>query len=572
MQASDVPSFHGQTAARLLDTRLGLATVDAQFAGIGPIAAGETVSVTVLGRGGVPSSGVGAVALNVTVTNPTGAGFLSVYPSGVPRPYASNVNFGVGQTIANMALVPVSADGQVVLFNSGGSTDVVIDVLGWFPSGSSFTGLTPARVLESRSGLPTVDGFLSGVGALGARAIANVGILGRGGVPLSGVSAVVLNVTVTEPTSAGYLAVFPAGGTLPATSNLNFAVGQTVANMVVVPVDANGLVSILNASGGTAEVVADVLGWLPIGASFSGLTPSRLMDSRVAHLTTDGRFGGGGALGPGNTFNLVIAGRAGMPTGDLGAVALNVTVTNPTSAGFVTIFPQGAARPLASNLNVVAGQTIANMVIVPVGHSGQVSIFNSAGNSDVIVDVLGWFPNPTIPATSYGVDLVLKSDGIGTALFGDPAEPSMTLFASVLGAPAFDSVEFHPYRGPPYLRYACFTNGPCVTFEGYTSSTLIFTGWSAFGSGERLLDANGLAIGARGSDFPGAITVIGTIYPGTLPCSPALPGQTASGIHLALTFHGTVPASVSSFTPAQHEVTIETMSAGAPLYGGRICV
>lgn len=170
--------------------------------------------------------------------------------------------------------------------------------------------------------------------------------------------------------------------------------------------NADGQVSIFNGSGGTVDVIADVLGWFPTGISSSGIPPARLMDSRVGQTTVDGQFGGGGPIRQATTYNLVIAGRGGVPTADLGAVALNVTVTNPTAGGFLTIYPQGAARPLASNVNFAVGQTIPNMVIVPVGGGGQISIFNSAGDSDVIVDVLGWFPNPTTPATTYGNDLV----------------------------------------------------------------------------------------------------------------------------------------------------------------------
>jgi hypothetical protein len=83
-----------------------------------------------------------------------------------------------------------------------------------------------------------------------------------------------------------------------------------------------------------------------------------------------------------------------MPAANVGAVALNVTVTAPTTAGYLTVYPTGASRPTASNLNFSAGQTIANMVIVPIGADGRITIFNSQGNSDILVDVLGWFPRP----------------------------------------------------------------------------------------------------------------------------------------------------------------------------------
>ena len=116
--AIDLATFHGQTPARLLDTRPGSPTIDGAGAGGGAIASLGTVNATVIGRGGVPATGVGAVALNVTVTGAAVAGFLTVYPNAVGRPTASNLNFTAGQTIPNMVVVPVGAAGQVTLFKA----------------------------------------------------------------------------------------------------------------------------------------------------------------------------------------------------------------------------------------------------------------------------------------------------------------------------------------------------------------------------------------------------------------------------------------------------------------------
>jgi hypothetical protein len=85
-------------------------------------------------------------------------------------------------------------------------------------------------------------------------------VTGRGGVSATGVSAVVLNVTVTEPASGGWLAAWPAGEALPLVSNLNYVAGQTVPNIVVVKVGAGGKVNFYS-SGGPVHVIADVAGW-----------------------------------------------------------------------------------------------------------------------------------------------------------------------------------------------------------------------------------------------------------------------------------------------------------------------
>lgn len=359
----------------------------------GPLGAGAVFSLPVLGRGGAPASGVGSVALNVTVTGPSATSFVTVWPTGQPRPNASNLNFVAGQTVPNMAIVPVGAGGQISIFNESGSTDVLIDVLGWFPTGASFTGLTPARLLDSR--IPsggTVDGSFDALGQLAGGTVFNLPVSGRGDVPAAGAGSVALNVTVVRPSATSFLSVWPAGQPRPNASNLNFVAGRTVPNMVIVPIGAGGQISLFHESGST-DVLVDVLGWFPTGPSFTGLTPGRLLDTRVpSGGTADGAFSGIGQLAGGTVFNLPVAGRSGVPASGAGSVALNVTVARPSQAGFLTVWPKGQVRPNASNLNFTAGQTVPNMVIVPIGADGQISIINESGSTDVLVDVLGWFP------------------------------------------------------------------------------------------------------------------------------------------------------------------------------------
>jgi Tol biopolymer transport system component len=295
-------SFVGLVPARLLETRVGvgLSTVDGQFQGVGVVGGGATLNLPVLSRGGVPAAGVGAVALNVTVTEPTAGSYVTVFPTGEPRPTASNLNMVVGQTVSNMVVVPVGAGGQISLFNLSGQTHVVVDVLGWFPSGASFGGLTPARLLETRvgAGMVTVDGQQQGVGALNADRTLDLPVLGRGGVPATGVGAVALNVTATEPTMGSFLTVFPAGALRPTASNLNMAIGTTVSNMVIVPVGVNGRVSIYNLAG-TTQIVVDVLGWFPTAdviATTTTTSPPPTPFTRLVNAGTNG-IATGGATG-----------------------------------------------------------------------------------------------------------------------------------------------------------------------------------------------------------------------------------------------------------------------------------
>jgi hypothetical protein len=174
----------------------------------------------------------------------------------------------------------VGAGGQISIYNNTGSADVIVDVLGWFPTVNSYTGLTPARLMDTRPAAPTIDGLFAATGPIGPRGTSNLTVVNRGGVPPTGVGAVALNVTATNPTSNSYLTVWPTGKDQPLASNLNFGVGQTVPNMVIVPVGAGGQISLYNNTG-TVDVIVDVLGWFPTGASYTGLTPARQMDTRI---------------------------------------------------------------------------------------------------------------------------------------------------------------------------------------------------------------------------------------------------------------------------------------------------
>ena len=381
--------FHALAPSRVLDTRSG-----SNVALAGPFTAGQTRSLDVTGAGGVPATGASAVVLNVTVTGGTAPSFITAWPGGQARPLASNLNFGAGQTVANLVVTTVGPDGTVNLYNNSGTVNVVADVVGWFDTngnGDRYSALTPSRILDTRDGTGGTGPAGTAVPLAGGES-RNLTVIGRGGVPTSA-TAVVLNVTATGGTAASYLTAYPAGQTAPLASNLNFLAGQTVPNLVVVPVGANGQISIFN-NAGTTNVIADVVGFFapaPPSASnggFVGMVPSRILDTR------DGTGAPRAKLGPGQSLSFKVTGVGGLdgvPSTGVSAVVLNITVTGPTAPAFLTVWPTGVPMPTASNLNFVAGQTVPNLVMARVGSDGTVSVFNNAGSVDVIADVVGWY-------------------------------------------------------------------------------------------------------------------------------------------------------------------------------------
>jgi hypothetical protein len=238
---------------RLLDTRKAI--------GIGtkaPISDG-TVNLAVAGQGGVPA-GATAVVLNLTATGATGSGYLEAYPEGGAAPTASNLDWlKSDSTVADLAVVPLGADGHVSI-KVAGKSQVIADVFGYFSTGTSggrLTTVPPTRILDTRSAVGVAT--RTPIPAGHTIALQVTGPLS--GIP-SGVKAVVLNVTVVDGTSLGYLTAWADGSTMPPSSNLDWAPGQVVPNQVVVPVGADGKVDLyVGGSTGSAAVIADVFGY-----------------------------------------------------------------------------------------------------------------------------------------------------------------------------------------------------------------------------------------------------------------------------------------------------------------------
>ncbi len=265
----------------------------------------------------------------------------------------------------------------------GGCTQTYTDALYAFtvlacppgspPAGGQYHPLpSPTRILDTRSGA-----------ALTSQEARRVQVAGNGGIPATGISAAILNVTATDTTAASYLTLYPGGATRPTASNLNWAPHRTVANLVEVALAPDGTVNLFNAAG-SADVVIDAQGWVQsvtstaaYGSYLNPMPPFRVLDTR------DGTGGPNVKLGPGATISVQVDG------GFSNALVLNLTVTNATAPSYLVVWPAGQPRPTSSNLNFAAGETVANRVTVPL--SGSIDIYNAAGSVDVIADLNGAF-------------------------------------------------------------------------------------------------------------------------------------------------------------------------------------
>jgi len=356
------PSLVPVTPTRILDTRASIG-----HPGPKP-AAGDTVELPLAGHAGLPGDGIAAVVLNLTATDATAPGFVTAWPTGATRPTASNLNLErAGQTRPNLVVAALGAGGAVSIYTQSG-THLVADLVAWLPARGGLDARSPVRVLDTR--------------AAGAKPTAgtrvDVPVVGRAGVPETGVGAVIFNLTITQADAPGYVTAWPSGTEPPAISNVNVsAAGETNQNLVIVPVGADGNVSLATFAG--AHLIADLVGWISADAAYQPSGPGRVMDTRAG----SGHAAAGQRLGPGASTALALGGA--------GTAVLNVTAADGEAPGFVTVWPSGVPQPGTSNLNQErAGQTVANLVIVPVGPDGAVRLFSLSG-TDIVVDDLGRF-------------------------------------------------------------------------------------------------------------------------------------------------------------------------------------
>ena len=308
-----------QGAVRAVDTR------DTRS----PLAAGETRAID-LSIVGVPAD-ASAVVVSLVATEAQ-VGFWTAFPSGGDRPLASSMNIDTAaQTRSAQAIValPVGARSFQLFSQSGGH--LVVDVAGWFTGATSpvstdgmFVPVSPQRVLDTRNE--------QGLAPWGGTTVE----FGTGSPNPSGIAAVALNVTATDPWYLGYVTAHPAGVARPASSNLNVtALDQIVANHAIVRAGSRGL-SVFTQSG--THLVADVAGWYLGTPEPSTLpqqrrelpraTPARQIAARGAGVDTE--------IGTHPNIDVTInSGRAGlwMGSGDLGVTDHNVYFAHRTSHG-----------------------------------------------------------------------------------------------------------------------------------------------------------------------------------------------------------------------------------------------
>jgi hypothetical protein len=417
---SGLGSYQPVNPFRILDTRVSG----------GPLGPGGIRVVQITDVMGLPSGpdpipiNATAVVLNVTAVGSSQASLLTVYPNGTARPTASNLNFAANRTLANLVTVALGQNGsgdnerEVAIFNAVGKVNVVVDVEGYFfadaagiPNGE-FHAMAPLRVCDTRAGMSVnlcnqgrENDNLLGPGQVMKVNVSGVpsGVAGApASIPGNGEAiAAVLNLTGVQGSAATFLSVFPTQSDgscatgAPQFSNINVLAGVNQANRVMVrlgPASAGGPsrdVCVYNAAG-KVNFVLDANGWFgsstaPLGAQFQAVGPTRICDTRLPA----GSDCGAETLTNRGTLQVDVAGVQGMAGSGIVGIIANLTAVNGNQPTYLMGYP-GGSRPATSDINVVPGETLANLMVVGLG-GGDMDLFNSAGRINAVIDVDGWF-------------------------------------------------------------------------------------------------------------------------------------------------------------------------------------
>lgn len=358
-------SYAGVAPQRLLDTRGGPLLAPAQIS-----------NLTVTGVAGVPANAT-SVALNVVAVSPAASGHLRVYPTGSSLPTASVLNFAAGKNVPNHVIVKVGTSGQVSIY-AGGSTHVIVDVVGYFFNDDSLAQfvpvLNPTKIFE---------GGLDGTTSMDVEVVGLGGLPGNAGSP-NPIELVAVNIAALTPQATGHLRVWTTGEPMPNSSTHNFVAGDSRMNLVLVRPNVSGRISIYNASGAPLTVTVYPVGVFRRGGlGFMPTAPQRTLDTRT--LIT-------GPV-PANGFIVAqVRGFGAVPNSPaVKAVAVNIAAVAPQALGTVNVGPSGTT-PTLPTFTHPANENVANLALVRVGQDGYIRLVNnSSAPTHVIVDINGYF-------------------------------------------------------------------------------------------------------------------------------------------------------------------------------------
>jgi hypothetical protein len=389
--------FHPQSPPiRLLDSRTGNGMPSGRPA---KLYANAPVRVQVAGRNTVGANAT-AVTVNAAIVYPSAAGSLFLGPKSTPNPATFTMAFNKMDITNYGVTVELSSSSDqypgsiYATYHASGTTDLVLDITGWFapsttPGGETYFPITPFRALDSRIGN----------GLSKAKFKANVprsfAIWGRGNagdtVPTSA-RAVTGNLTAVNANYHGAVYLGPGGPSGPS-ATINFVAGQIRGNSITVALSSSGTLSATfeAKSGKTTDLVFDVTGYYTTdqnGSMFVPLTSAAILDTHNGIGVPAQRF----AANVPHTFT--VQNHAGVPVGAKGITGVVAVVHQDASYALaVGPDPSSAALIKTSSLNFIKTDNCSNGTTTALSGTGTLSTMymSYSGATDVLIYVTGYF-------------------------------------------------------------------------------------------------------------------------------------------------------------------------------------
>jgi RHS repeat-associated protein len=364
------------------------------------LANNNPLTVKIAGKAGqsggtVPSTGIAAVALEVTAFNPGANSSMVLYPSNVTNPGTRDLSLSTGETTTNTVVVPLGPDGRVTV-DPNTTADVAIDVEGWYAApdtsaGGAYVPQVSTRIASSIT--PSGTCTPSPCATLGAGNDVTVQVTGLGNVPTTAVSAVAMTLTATGTSAAGSGVVWPADETQPAGRSISYQNNDTVSQLVIAKLSSDGKIKI-HANTGGFDFTIDVAGWYTTATGNTGSLFTPMTSTRILS-TVSGTWPACVGTCPhpiasGGSVTLQVSGNASVPAGAT-AVTVNLSALNTTATGSLTVGPTGTSGTRVVRFKT--GEAASDTAIVKVSASGQIDIGTISSAADVLVDVTGYYNN-----------------------------------------------------------------------------------------------------------------------------------------------------------------------------------
>ena len=392
------------TPVRIMDTRSGLGGTT------GPVAGPSTTSLAIDGNttADLPDSDISAVAISITVVDNTEGGYVSAYPDGTAQPVTSTLNYSEEQITTNNAIVPVGSDGDIDLYNSAGTTQIIVDLTGYYSTDTALTDAStyvpltdPTRVLDTLTGVSATEGTVAADSTL-TLAIAGNDTGGTSGTDIpadatgADITAVAITLTPADTAAAGQLIVYPDGDTRPTESNETYQDGEQEASTVVAPVGSDGDIDIYNSGSDPVDIIGDVTGYYTsatTGEQYHPVSDTRILDTRLSDPNDNSDPD---PVASDATVVLSVPDTIPVPDPSL---VLDIVATEGTEAGHLVVYPGGQSVPGTDTIDWTADQDIANLSLATTAGLSSakpddyvVNLYNSStGTIQLIVDVSGYF-------------------------------------------------------------------------------------------------------------------------------------------------------------------------------------